>query len=103
MKRANLVEFGNLVIEEADVPIPDLGQVRVAVRVCGICGSDVHAFQGHHPFISAPIVPGHEFSGHIDALGEGVEGLAVGQKVTVEPSLVCGRMRNVPQWALQHM
>jgi len=90
VKRANLVEFGNLVIEEADVPIPDLGQVRVAVRVCGICGSDVHAFQGHHPFISTPIVLGHEFSGHIDALGEGVEGLAVGQKVTVEPSLVCG-------------
>ena len=90
MKRANLVEFGRIIIEDIDVPSPRPGQVRVAVRVCGICGTDVHAFQGHHPFISAPIVPGHEFSGEIDALGQGVKGLAVGQKVTVEPSLVCG-------------
>jgi L-iditol 2-dehydrogenase len=90
VKRANLVEFGSLVIEEADMPIPEPGQVRVAVKVCGICGSDVHAFQGHHPFISAPVVPGHEFSGVIDAIGPGVDGLSVGQNVTVEPSLVCG-------------
>jgi L-iditol 2-dehydrogenase len=90
MKRANLVEFGKIIIEDVDVPSPEPGQVRVAVRVCGICGTDVHAFQGYHPFISAPVVPGHEFSGEIDALGQGVKGLAVGQKVTVEPSLVCG-------------
>jgi L-iditol 2-dehydrogenase len=90
VKQANMVEFGRIVIEDVEVPSPGPGQVRVAVKVCGICGSDMHAFQGHHPFISAPIVPGHEFSGHIDALGEGVEGWAVGQKVTVEPSLVCG-------------
>jgi len=90
VKRANLVEFGNLVIEAVDMPIPGPGQVRVAVRVCGICGTDVHAFQGHHPFISVPVVPGHEFSGVIDAIGPGVDGLSVGQKVTVEPSVVCG-------------
>lgn len=91
MKRANLVEFGKIVIEDVDAPSSGPGEVRVAVRVCGICGTDVHAFQGHHPFISAPIVPGHEFSGEIDTLGQGVEGLVVGQKVTVEPSLVCGK------------
>jgi len=90
MKRANLVKFGQIIIEDVDVPSPEPGRVRVAVRVCGICGTDVHAFQGHHPFINAPVVPGHEFSGEIDALGQGVEGLAIGQKVTVEPSLVCG-------------
>lgn len=90
MKRANLVKFGQIIIEDVEVPSPGPGWVRVAVRICGICGTDVHAFQGHHPFISAPIVPGHEFSGEIDAVGQGVEGLVVGQKVTVEPSLVCG-------------
>lgn len=90
MKRASLVEFGSLVIEEVDTPMPGPGQVRVAVNVCGICGTDIHAFQGLHPFISAPVVPGHEFSGVIDAIGPAVDGLSVGQKVTVEPSLVCG-------------
>jgi L-iditol 2-dehydrogenase len=90
MKQANMVEFGKIVLEDADMPSPGPGQVRVAVKVCGICGSDLHAFQGHHPFISAPIVPGHEFTGQIHALGHGVQGLAIGQRVTVEPSLVCG-------------
>ena len=90
MKRINMMEFGKYVVEEAPIPEPAPGQVRIAVKVCGICGSDIHAFKGEHPFINAPVVPGHEFSGEIDALGEGVTGYALGQKVTVEPSLVCG-------------
>ncbi len=90
MRQVNMIEFGKLVVEDADIPVPGPGQVRIAVKACGICGSDVHAFRGEHPFISAPIVPGHEFSGTIDALGQGVEGFEIGQKVTVEPSLVCG-------------
>jgi L-iditol 2-dehydrogenase len=90
MRQVNMIEFGKLVVEDADMPVPGPGQVRIAVKACGICGSDVHAFRGEHPFISAPIVPGHEFSGTIDALGQGVEGFEIGQKVTVEPSLVCG-------------
>ena len=87
MKRANLVAFGKIIIEDVDAPSPGPGQVRVAVRVCGLCGTDVHAFQGHHPFISAPIVPGHGFSGEIDALGQGVEGLVVGQIEELLPTL----------------
>jgi len=85
-----MIEFGKYIVEDTDIPVPEPGQVRVAVEVCGICGSDIHAFKGEHPFISAPIVPGHEFSGVIDALGQGVDELEIGQKVTVEPSLVCG-------------
>jgi L-iditol 2-dehydrogenase len=90
MKQTNMVEFGKYVVEDADIPVPEPGQVRIAVKVCGICGSDVHAFLGEHPFINPPIVVGHEFSGVIDALGEGVNDFAVGDRVTVEPSLVCG-------------
>ncbi len=90
MKRANLIEPRRLVVEEVAVPEPGPGEVRVAVYTCGICGSDIHAFLGEHPFISTPIVQGHEFSGVIDALGQGATGLEIGVKVIVEPSLVCG-------------
>jgi 2-desacetyl-2-hydroxyethyl bacteriochlorophyllide A dehydrogenase len=66
---------------------PGPGEVRVAVRACGICGSDLHmlhagAVPGH--------VPGHEIAGRIDACGEGVEGLAPGESVVVEPISSCG-------------
>ncbi len=61
------------------------------IAYSGICGSDLHAYQGKHPFIDLPATPGHEFSGYIEAVGEGVTGFTKGQRVTVEPSLVCGK------------
>lgn len=61
------------------------------VAYCGICGSDLHAFKEEHPFITLPATPGHEFSGKIASIGEGVSGFNVGDRVTVEPSLVCGK------------
>jgi L-iditol 2-dehydrogenase len=83
-----------MVIEEVEIPVPGPGEIQVRVAVCGVCGSDVHAFHGKHPFVSAPIVPGHEFSGTISEIGEGVEGFTVGDRVTVEPSLTCGTCYN---------
>jgi len=94
MFRANLVAPEKVVVEQVPAPEPGPGQVRIAVHVCGVCGSDVHAYHGRHPFISCPVVPGHEFSGVIDALGVDVKGWQVGQRVTVEPSLVCGECEN---------
>lgn len=90
MKQANLVEAKRFAIEEAAIPEPNPGEVRIAVASCGICGSDIHAFHGEHPFMPTPLVMGHEFSGVIDALGPGVGGLEVGARVIVEPGLVCG-------------
>jgi len=80
-------------IEFRDVPIPDVGpgEVRIKVSSFGICGSDIHVFHGRHPFTSYPIIQGHEFSGTIDAVGDGVNSLEIGDRVTVEPSIVCGR------------
>lgn len=80
-------------IEFREVPVPDVkpGQVLIKIIKIGICGSDIHVFHGKHPFTSYPVTQGHEVSGEIAALGEGVTGLAIGQKVTIQPQVVCGR------------
>jgi L-iditol 2-dehydrogenase len=94
MRQANLVDLTSIVLEEAEVPVPGPGEIQVKVVVCGVCGSDVHAFGGKHPFVHPPIVPGHEFSGTVSELGKGVGGFEIGERVTVEPSLTCGKCYN---------
>lgn len=83
----------DLRIEEADVATPGPGEVQVKMAIGGICGSDLHYFQhggiGDSIRVKQPIVLGHEVSGHISALGEGVENLAVGDLVAVSPSRPC--------------
>jgi L-iditol 2-dehydrogenase len=90
MLRANLIAPTTVVLEEVSEPIPGPGEVRLQIETCGICGSDIHAYYGEHPFIPLPVQPGHEFAGRVDMLGEGVSGWEVDQKVTAEPNLVCG-------------
>ena len=90
MRQANLVVPEQFVVEEVAIPEPGKAEVRIAVISCAICGSDIHAFHGEHPFMPAPLVMGHEFSGVVDALGPGVTGLEVGARAIVEPGLVCG-------------
>ena len=75
-------------ITEADVPEPGAGEVLVRMAMAGVCGSDVHALQGKHPFITLPYPPGHEVSGTIEAVGPGVT-LPAGTRVTMEPFLPC--------------
>ncbi len=90
--RRILIKSANeVVVDEVPVPTPGPGQVMLKIAYSGICGSDLHAYQGKHPFIDLPATPGHEFSGYIEAVGEGVTGFTKGQRVTVEPSLVCGK------------
>lgn len=74
-----------------DIDSPSLlaGEVRVRVAVCGICGTDVHIYHGEY-LGSYPIVPGHEFSGEIVEVGEGVTRFAEGDRVAVEPNIACG-------------
>lgn len=73
---------------------PGEGEVLVATRLVGLCGTDLHAVQGDHPFIDLPYSPGHEAVGIVDAVGEGVEGVAVGDRVVIEPNLYCGTCAN---------
>jgi len=91
MLQATMVKPGEIVFE--DVPKPEVGkgQVLIKVRACGVCGSDVHVWRGEHPFTSYPVIQGHEFSGIVESVGEDVKGIRSGMKVTVEPSMVCGK------------
>jgi L-iditol 2-dehydrogenase len=94
MERVLLVAPHVVVIDEACPPQPELGEVLVQVDVVGICGSDIHAYHGRHPFISLPVIPGHEFAGTVVATGDGVDRDWIGRRVTAVPSLICGKCYN---------
>ncbi|MCD7817538.1 MAG: alcohol dehydrogenase catalytic domain-containing protein [Lachnospiraceae bacterium] len=76
-----------------NVPVPQAGagEVLIKMHMIGICGSDIHVYHGTHPFTPYPVTQGHEISGEIVEVGEGVEQFSKGQKVTVEPQVVCGK------------
>jgi propanol-preferring alcohol dehydrogenase len=69
--------------QERPDPVPMPGEVRVRVSACGVCRTDLHVVDSELPNIPYPIVPGHEIVGRIEALGAGVEGLEVGERVGV--------------------
>ena len=76
-------------VEREGVPEPGPGELLVAMTVAGICGSDVHAVQGRHPFVRLPYHPGHEVSGTVAGGGPGTSTPA-GTVVVVNPVLYCG-------------
>lgn len=90
MKSIVIKKPNELVIEEREVPQPTKGDVRVKVKLAGICGSDSHIYRGHNPFAKYPRVIGHEFFGVIDAVGEGVNSSRIGERVSVDPVISCG-------------
>ena len=81
---------GEIIFREVPVPEPQEGQVLIKIMEIGICGSDIHVYHGEHPFTSYPVTQGHEVSGLVEKLGPGVTGLSLGQKVTIQPQVVCG-------------
>ncbi|MCI7640052.1 MAG: zinc-dependent alcohol dehydrogenase family protein [Clostridiales bacterium] len=89
--------LGNQTIETRPLVLPDPGPGQVLVRVaaCGVCGTDVHIYHGGKGSadVTPPVILGHEFSGIIEKLGDGVEDLEVGQLVTVDPNIYCGKCR----------
>jgi len=82
---------GAIEFREVPTPEPKAGEVLVKIRKIGICGSDIHVFHGRHPFTKYPVTQGHEVSGEVAALGADVDKVRVGQKVTIEPQVVCGK------------
>ncbi len=86
----------DLRIEDRDEAQPGPGEVQIRLSAGGICGSDLHYFNhgGFGPVrLKEPMILGHEVSGHVTALGEGVSGLALGQLVAVSPSRPCRQCR----------
>ncbi|MCJ8012156.1 zinc-dependent alcohol dehydrogenase family protein [Paenibacillus sp. KQZ6P-2] len=92
MRAAVLQEQEQMACKELSTPLPGPGEVVIRVRNCGICGTDQHIYHGHpgsaevHP----PIVLGHELAGEVTGLGEGVDTLAIGDRVTIDPNIYCG-------------
>lgn len=93
MMAAVLCGDRDLQYKETEKPSPKAGEVLVRVRASGICGSDIPRVlhKGAHFF---PIILGHEFSGEIAALGEGVEGFEIGDRVSGAPLKPCGKCRD---------
>ena len=90
MKAALLRAAGDpLEMSEIDIAPPRTGEVRVAVRHCGLCHSDLSIIGGTFP-AALPIVVGHEAAGVVDGLGPGVDHLAVGDHVVLTPCPPCG-------------
>ena len=90
MKSLLLSEYNHL--EIVDLPIPSVGpqEVMVAVNACGICGSDVHGYDGSSGRRIPPIVMGHEAAGTVAAVGSDVEGFTPGDRVTFDSTVYCG-------------
>ncbi|HUB68925.1 MAG TPA: zinc-dependent alcohol dehydrogenase family protein [Acidimicrobiales bacterium] len=74
-------------------PVPGPAEIVVAVRACGICGTDIHIADGDLASARYPVTPGHEFAGEVVAVGHEVTDVREGDMVAVDPSIFCGRCR----------
>jgi alcohol dehydrogenase len=74
---------GPLVSEEREIPVPSSDEIRLRVQACGVCHSDTVTVQRLFPFVHYPRIPGHEVVGVVDALGSGVKGFKIGERVGV--------------------
>ncbi|HEY7209340.1 MAG TPA: galactitol-1-phosphate 5-dehydrogenase [Bryobacteraceae bacterium] len=90
MKALLLREYSQLDIVDVPMPRPGPGEVLIKVEACGICGSDVHGYDGSSGRRIPPVVMGHEAAGVIAAVGSGVNDLHEGQPVTFDSTVYCG-------------
>ncbi|HWJ62608.1 MAG TPA: Zn-dependent alcohol dehydrogenase [Acidimicrobiales bacterium] len=90
------------IVDDVEVDAPGPGEVTIKIEATGVCHSDLHAMQGSLPQ-PAPFVPGHEGAGVIDAVGEGVTELAVGDHVVVAWSPPCGKCNNCVERKQPHL
>src|SRR5262245_8682321 len=91
MKALVYPEFDRLEVRDVPEPEPAAGEVLVRVGACGICGSELGSFASRSPRRPPPLVMGHEFAGIVAALGDGVTGLQVGERVVVNSLVHCGQ------------
>jgi 2-desacetyl-2-hydroxyethyl bacteriochlorophyllide A dehydrogenase len=90
MKAAVLVKPGHFEVRAVPAPVCGPRDVVIDVDRAGICGSDIHMFNGHYAADRLPIIPGHEFTGRIRETGSAVTGLKAGQRVVADINIGCG-------------
>ena len=92
MKAVVITAPGKVEVTTVDDPVPGPGEALIEVAACGLCGTDLHILRGEFA-PTLPIVPGHEFSGVVRALGLGESRLKVGDRVAADPSIYCHECR----------
>lgn len=82
---------GIVTVGEVDPPPPaGVGEVGLRIERVGICGSDLHIYDGSHTYQHLPLIQGHEIVGVVDEIGPGVDGLELGTRVVADPQRACG-------------
>ena len=91
MRAAFLEDYNRMGMR--DIPVPEIGpdDVLVQIKAAGVCGSDLHAYIGQHTFRFPPVMLGHEGAGVIARVGENVKDFQVGDRVTMDPTIPCGK------------
>ena len=91
MKALVLTEYNKFDYLDVPTPTPGTGEVLIKVKACAVCGSDVHGMDGSSGRRQPPDIMGHEASGQIEAVGPGVEGWSVGDRVTFDSTVYCNQ------------
>ena len=91
MKAAFVTDVEKVEICDIDCPEIQPNEVLIKVRTAGVCGSDIHLFRGTHAFRKPPAILGHEVAGDVVKVGANVTKIKVGDRVTVEPHVGCGK------------
>jgi len=95
MKAAVFLGEANMIVQEQPISFFQSGEVLVQVATCGICGTDQHIYHGKpgSAVVTPPIVLGHELSGTVVQIGSEVERVKLGDRVTIDPNIYCGKCR----------
>lgn len=91
MKQLIMISPGKLVYQEVEIPSIKENEVLLKMKYIGVCGSDIHVNHGKHPYTSYPVIQGHEVSAEIVKIGKEVKDFKIGDRVTVQPQVVCGK------------
>ena len=91
MKAAVLKDIERIVVEDVPSREPAAGEVKLRVRACAVCGSDVRIFHFGNPRVKPPAIIGHEVAAEVIAVGDGVDEFRVGQRVALGADVPCGK------------
>lgn len=102
MKRMMLKSYKHFEPQTIEIPEPQKGEVLVKVSHLGVCGSDISAYYGKHPYMPFPIVLGHELSGYVVKVGPDTDALPLGTRVTVLPHMPCRHCKACEEQRYNH-